>query len=628
MNKSSKSLLLSSDLIKLQIKDYLLNKDTNYAYMITGEWGIGKTYLLKNTLIPEIMETSLSEGSSSKYRPIYVSLSGIKDLERLKELMFSRLNIQTDIPRTLMDKEIELLKNVMSEQDLTPLISIPSNIVFCFDDLERINPLFLEEALGFINTYIEHNHTKAIFLCNDTRLQDGMQKRYRLIIEKYIRFSIEYKPDFEEILKSNKILSTNEKEQIVSVFRRGLCYNIRTLEYVLSSVEKVCESFNSIIDSLKVDSNYISLLQKSLIHYTVFFAIELKRGGLSYESIKKVQMPNRVLSIAERGLNVDFSDNIERAEEENGNEEEELKKINIRYFDDNFEPFEPFESIAEYLRTGYLNEEQLENEIALISNSLKRREGTEEERVRIKILNIFDFSDEKYLDEISQILTAVDKGEFTLGTYLQIYSQLLVLESYGIKGIIVDESMTTRFKDAMKKGTELSKIEYDSALMDKYSSLWSSSKGKFEQSAKYRTLLTFADKLNNEIIEREKQSIPTTEILLFINNDKIGDLYAIMVDQRWKFILDEKTADHSFEALKKATAVQVNNFRSCLKDRYALRDGQTPASSEYPFIKKMIELIEKYERQVGDNKTISYIPFVLMKNNLKECINYFGLNKA
>ena len=43
------------------IEDYINTPITDYAIMISGEWGIGKTYFLKNTLLSDFKENIIVE---------------------------------------------------------------------------------------------------------------------------------------------------------------------------------------------------------------------------------------------------------------------------------------------------------------------------------------------------------------------------------------------------------------------------------------------------------------------------------------------------------------------------------------------------------------------------------------
>ena len=61
------------------VKDYL-TKETNNALLITGKWGVGKTYFFDNILSEKIEETSIKGNESVKYKPIRVSLSGVTNI--------------------------------------------------------------------------------------------------------------------------------------------------------------------------------------------------------------------------------------------------------------------------------------------------------------------------------------------------------------------------------------------------------------------------------------------------------------------------------------------------------------------------------------------------------------------
>ena len=54
------------------VKDYLM-RETNNALLITGEWGVGKTYFFNNILSKEIEKTSIKEDERVKYKSIRVS---------------------------------------------------------------------------------------------------------------------------------------------------------------------------------------------------------------------------------------------------------------------------------------------------------------------------------------------------------------------------------------------------------------------------------------------------------------------------------------------------------------------------------------------------------------------------
>ena len=72
------------------VKDYL-TRETNNALLITGEWGVGKTYFFDNKLSEEIKGTSIKENESVKYKPIRVSLSGVTSIDDIERRIVAEL---------------------------------------------------------------------------------------------------------------------------------------------------------------------------------------------------------------------------------------------------------------------------------------------------------------------------------------------------------------------------------------------------------------------------------------------------------------------------------------------------------------------------------------------------------
>ena len=55
------------------IKNYIEMENCNYAILIDGQWGTGKTFFVKNILMPII-----NENDEKNKKAIYVSTYGIK----------------------------------------------------------------------------------------------------------------------------------------------------------------------------------------------------------------------------------------------------------------------------------------------------------------------------------------------------------------------------------------------------------------------------------------------------------------------------------------------------------------------------------------------------------------------
>ena len=84
------------DLVE-SILDYVRADYTDYAIMINGEWGSGKTYFWNHKIRNKIESMHLN---GKKFTTIYMSLYGISNLEEISKKIF----IETT---QLMDKNLK-----------------------------------------------------------------------------------------------------------------------------------------------------------------------------------------------------------------------------------------------------------------------------------------------------------------------------------------------------------------------------------------------------------------------------------------------------------------------------------------------------------------------------------------
>ena len=170
------------DLVE-SILDYVRSDYTDYAVMINGEWGAGKTHFWNNKIKKKIESMQLN---GKRYTTIYMSLYGISNLEEISKKIF----IETT---QLMDKNLRKFMNAHGQTsipeyaktglDMANLFGVTKNgdrvdysdffstddKVLCFDDLERAN-VDVIDILGYINNFVEHDHIKTIIICNEKEL--------------------------------------------------------------------------------------------------------------------------------------------------------------------------------------------------------------------------------------------------------------------------------------------------------------------------------------------------------------------------------------------------------------------------------------------------------------------------
>ena len=179
------------DLVE-SILDYIRAEYTDYAIMINGEWGSGKTYFWNHKIKPKIEAMQVN---GKKLTPIYMSLYGISNLEEISKKIF----IETT---QLMDKNLKKYMNQHEEMtipeyaktglDMANLFGVSANEgkidyeeffstddkVLCFDDLERAN-VDVIDILGYINNFVEHDHIKTIIICNEKELSTKLKSAVR-----------------------------------------------------------------------------------------------------------------------------------------------------------------------------------------------------------------------------------------------------------------------------------------------------------------------------------------------------------------------------------------------------------------------------------------------------------------
>ncbi len=185
-----------SDEIESILAEYLKNPKAEYAVMIDGDWGSGKTYFLTHSLM-RIMET-IDYGKSKRRKYAYVSLYGVKSVDEVsKEIVFQcfgkKNKKKVETANALMTTASNILTaslgavniDLSKIKDTLAQIDI-NNWIICFDDLERCY-LSINEILGYINRLVEHNKCKVIVLANEKEigkinLNQRLEDKYQVVL--------------------------------------------------------------------------------------------------------------------------------------------------------------------------------------------------------------------------------------------------------------------------------------------------------------------------------------------------------------------------------------------------------------------------------------------------------------
>ena len=273
--------------------DYYVNLEVspNYAVMITGEWGAGKSFFV----------TSKIKSYGTEIKAHYISLYGLSSTAQIDELVFASLHpilgskafkvgsrllagafkFTTTIGLDLNaggSKESEAKINI-PEIDLSELISDDHSkpkSLFVFDDFERcsIKP---KELLGYINYYVEHLGAKVILISNDSKINDV---EYRESKEKIIGQECTIVPDFDKAFEAltlvvndsecKQVLNLN-KSEIKTIFEESKCHNLRALRHSFLQFKRL---YSNLPEKAKQAPEYLT----DLIHEFYPLALEHFRG--------------------------------------------------------------------------------------------------------------------------------------------------------------------------------------------------------------------------------------------------------------------------------------------------------------------------------------------------------------
>ncbi|MFC4231585.1 P-loop NTPase fold protein [Parasediminibacterium paludis] len=413
---------MNTENIEKIFTDYLKTDKTQYAILLNGSWGSGKTYFWKYSL----NKIALDNG----FKTIYLSLNGISKIDALEHLLFLKL-----IPfignqeNTLLKNTTRILGNVINQAskavfktsltDIFKDISVDSfnfsKYVICFDDLERCQ-IPIKEVLGFINNFVEHKSLKTLILADETNI-DTTQKGYDNIKEKVIgrvlNFELNIAVPLPQIFKKYEVNNPDfyqfllSKEQVlINILLEYKQDNLRIIGFYLDVLEKLFPAFKNI------DEKYI----EELILFSALITIEFKKGKLTSADYKD---PKGIDDINEHYYSLNIAQTMRNSEKEETARDKSYAEIFYeKYLDKQIKNYFFYPSVYSYILSGYLNQNDLTTEI---KNRYPEVISPEVQDFR----NLLDYKFRQLSDEDFQTLSAnvlkyAKEGKYWLYDYVQI----------------------------------------------------------------------------------------------------------------------------------------------------------------------------------------------------------------
>ena len=275
--------LNDSEIIEV-VKEYIDNAIYNYAVMIDGEWGSGKTFFVKNNLVNAI-EAYENEKVERNYlykprKVLYISLYGISSTEEISNEIYMSLyksigsndvsevrygvKVVTDIAKTRWDANYDEFINNFSNFE---------GYIFILDDLERCN-CHINEIFGYINDLVENQGLKTIIVSNQKEI--GKFQEEENIGLKYL-LSANTNVDFGELDESFVMGNPDEKITISELRRR---------------TQLLCDEDNSAYQKVK----------EKLVGFTIKYEPDYKKvtKEMLHENISNPDLQNILLDLNEQ----------------------------------------------------------------------------------------------------------------------------------------------------------------------------------------------------------------------------------------------------------------------------------------------------------------------------------------
>ena len=487
------------DLVE-SILDYIRSDYTDYAIMINGEWGSGKTYFWNHKIRNKIENMTVN---GKKLTTIYMSLYGISNLEEISKKIF----IETT---QLMDKNLKRYMDSNGQTfipeyaktglDMANFFGVSSSgdkvdyaeffstedKVLCFDDLERAN-VDVIDILGYINNFVEHDHIKTIIICNEKELSSKLKSSnlemktfiatylldkqdelndidkpivekiqqkienvfdkandYERIKEKLIGETFEYAPKFDYIINGIFMRYENNTD-FIHFLRENTRLIISTFERSgtrnLRILKHALNDFKKVYEMVnKSYPNTSHRVMQTMLIFTIAISFEIKAGKVTKDKFMNIKDNEEYKSIL-------VSSRVLM-----DNRQFYIKEFDSNYYYNFKSEYRFFKFIEYYVRTRIFDMKIFKENMETIRNTIDTENLPAYKRLLIE--EYWKISDDEFEKVISDIIEDVKQGNLRLIDTVKIYAYF----SYFSKKGLIDYDIKT-IKNIFFNGMNLASLQ-------------------------------------------------------------------------------------------------------------------------------------------------------------------------
>ena len=639
------------------ILDYVRSDYTDYAIMINGEWGSGKTYFWNNQIKKKIESLKLN---GKRFTTIYMSLYGISNLEEISKKIFMETS-------QLMDKN---LRKYMNAHDLTTIPEYAKtgidmanffgnatngskvdyeeffstdDKVLCFDDLERAN-VDVIDILGYINNFVEHDHIKTIIICNENELStkiknsnlemktfiatylldkqgelnkedkpmvEKIQEKiehvfdkaidYERIKEKLIGETFEYAPQFDYII--NGILMRYESNRELIRFLR------ENTELILTTFKKsgtknlrilkhALNDFSKIFEEVnKMYPNTNNRVMQTMLIFTIAVSFEIKTGKITKEKFKNIKDNEEYKSIlvSSRVL----MDN---------------RQFYIKEFDGNYyynfkADYRFFKFIEYYVRTRIFDMKIFKSDMEAVNASPQSRKVPAYKKILVE--EYWKVQDDKFTEIVNETLEEVKNGELELIDIVKLFEYFIYFSKSNLINNDI-KTLTTIFLNGMNLASLHS--SYCPNVDEELGKVVIRDEKKYSNE-EMKEILDRFDELNEQLLEKEYK-------------EKADEIFKCIPMKMEQFYERFDKECMNIPILRYYDPFQVFQRVSCasnedivaIKEKIVKRAYENPeiAEEEMENLKKVKNIIDEYIS--GKDTTIKVVLLREFSNELGEIV--------
>ncbi|MDB1943706.1 P-loop NTPase fold protein [Clostridium tertium] len=606
----NKGYLTDNEIIEL-VEKYIREDIYNYAVLIDGEWGSGKTYFTKNVLIKSIEE-------KTEKKVIYVSLYGIKSIS----------DISNELYICLADKKVgQPLRKIITTgakigtdaikffgvelndymEDVKELINLKDYILI-FDDLERCD-CNINEVLGFINSFVEHEGIKIILIANESEIGKNNEiknQELKYLIASQSNISDSNISDSSLSIRSNnkndnlKNISISDiKQRVKLIFDDNIIYK-QIKEKLIGITVKYNPNFEEIylelIKKCVNDKELIEILEDNLFQ-NLNYAKEKKHFNLrTYQFfLSKITHINYIIKSAEvieykeimkiicdycYRICVLYKSGIYESKWLNENLYGMISLDSDKWYGNYILGFK---FIDDYIVDSKLNQYEV---IKVINLYLEEKKNEEKKKMyEMFNYNWWEMSEMEVRNQINITMEFLREDKDFIKVFPKALQLFITLESIGFESSIIDNAVNI-VKERIKN-------EKDFGTFDEHSAI-------FQEQSKFKRYKQIIEPIKKEM-DISKSAKDREEVNKYLEYDDWGlKLYKYIdtLDKEKKSLKEKSFINHLdiyklSDKIKSSNSFNISYFRYAINEIYSFSNIKDFYGKDANNIEKMIKLIKK-----------------------------------